>query len=239
MEKSVLTAFTVEENTYIVLDNESVGSMGLPIILVSKLVSNRLTKILDQTEWQKVKENLKTIISGAPMSYINVNASLEADDVFFTQLTLPIASFNALKNNYVPVGETTGGINSEPVTSAVPEITPAPTPVVEPVTPVMPEVTPAPTPVIEPVTPVMPEVTPAPIPVVEPVTPVMPEITSAPTPVVEPVVIPEVVISPIEIPDNSASNEAAEINFDELKKSFMESCENMFDALVIKFKNKE
>ncbi len=256
MEKPVLNAFKADNNSYVVLDNESTGSMGLPIILVCKLIDNKLIKIIDQVEWQKTKESLKSIIANGPMEYINVSSDLAADDVYYTQLTLPIASYDALKNNYKPVGD--ASVASAPVVET--PVMPMTEPVVSPVTPI--NIEPV-APVIEPAGPVMPEV-------VVPSEPVLPEIPTV-APVVEPVVAPveitpvmpvvEPVIAPIEpvvpvvepvvapvIPDAPAMPEVAPvvssesnntINYDEMKESFMKSCENMFDALVKKFENKE
>ena len=72
VEKSLLSAFSVGEKKYVVMDAESVGSMGLPIILVSAFSGEKLSKILDQNEWTSVKEALKSIISGGNVQYINI-----------------------------------------------------------------------------------------------------------------------------------------------------------------------
>ena len=61
IEKPVITCFKNDIGSYVVLDNEKNGTMGLPIILVCRLFEGQLTKILDQGEWQTVKENLKSI----------------------------------------------------------------------------------------------------------------------------------------------------------------------------------
>mgnify|MGYP000310923762 CR=1 FL=1 len=88
VEKSLLSAFSVGEKKYVVMDAESVGSMGLPIILVSAFSGEKLSKILDQNEWTSVKEALKSIISGGNVQYINIPQSLTADEIFYNQLTL-------------------------------------------------------------------------------------------------------------------------------------------------------
>ena len=102
LEKPLVSAFKGNNGVYVVLDNEMNGTMGLPIILVSKLENNRLVKIADQNEWNAVKENLRMIIAGNLVDYVSVDENLAADDMFFSQLTLPVASFEALKNNYNP-----------------------------------------------------------------------------------------------------------------------------------------
>lgn len=102
VEKSLLSAFSVGEKKYVVMDAESIGSMGLPIILVSAFSGEKLSKILDQNEWTSVKEALKSIISGGNVQYINIPQSLTADEIFYNQLTLPLASFDVLKNSYKP-----------------------------------------------------------------------------------------------------------------------------------------
>lgn len=101
-EKSLLNAFSVNDNSYVILDAESVGSMGLPIILVSKYVEKRLIKITDVQEWTNVKGYLKEIISGINKEYITLPETLNADEIYYTQLTLPVASFDILKSSYVP-----------------------------------------------------------------------------------------------------------------------------------------
>ena len=99
-EKILLNAFVSDQNKYLVFDNEMTGSMGYPIILVSKIVDNKVVKITDQSEWESVKNCLKQIISGNNLEYFAVDPIMNADDVYYTQLTLPVTSFDALKNSY-------------------------------------------------------------------------------------------------------------------------------------------
>ena len=150
VEKPVISYFSNGSN-YLILDGEGVGSMGLPIILVSKVNGDKVEKIVDQNEWQQVKGFLKGIISGGPSTYLATPDSLVADETYYTQLTLPVASYDALKNAYVVpnagveaanVPETSPALEQG---SAVPEA-PAienPTPAIDPVNPVAnePEVT--------------------------------------------------------------------------------------------------
>lgn len=100
VEKILLNAFVSDQNKYLVFDNEMTGSMGYPIILVSKIVDNKVVKITDQSEWESVKNCLKQIISGNNLEYFAVDPIMNADDVYYTQLTLPVTSFDALKNSY-------------------------------------------------------------------------------------------------------------------------------------------
>ena len=228
LEKPLVTAFKSGSGEYVVVDNEMNGTMGLPIILVSKLVNNALSLIPD-SEWNSVKETLRLIISGNQVDYISVPEAINAEDMFFKQLTLPVASFEALKNNYKPV--VLGNVSVEPEVQASPvhqEIMSAPevTPMVGPVTP---EVTPMQSEVVNPVE--MKNVNPTPSAPVMPsapvesqvVAPVMPETTVTPKPSVEP--IPE--------PVNNTP-----VDFTADKEAFLKACENMFDALVAKFNNK-
>ncbi len=97
---SLISAFKSENNTYVILDSEKIGSMGLPIIYVAKY-TNKLEKINDQNEWQSVKNCLKGIISGTNFEYVKMNLDVNADEVYYTPLTLPQASFNAIKSRYV------------------------------------------------------------------------------------------------------------------------------------------
>ena len=100
VEKPVISYFSNGGN-YLILDGESVGSMGLPIILVSKVNGNKAEKIVDQNEWQQVKGYLKSIISGSPTTYLATPDAIPADETYYTQLTLPVASFDSLKKSYV------------------------------------------------------------------------------------------------------------------------------------------
>lgn len=106
IEKPLITCFQGGAGNYLVLDNETNGSMGLPIICISKYNSGKAEKIVDPNEWAAVKENLKTIIAGTALPYISVPENITASDEFYTQLTLPVASFDLIKNSYKPV-ETT------------------------------------------------------------------------------------------------------------------------------------
>ena len=139
---NLLSAFKVEGNTYVVLDSERTGSMGLPIIYVSKL-TDHLEKITLDNEWQNVKNYLKGIINGTNFEYVNINENETADEAYYKELSLPnIDSFNAIKNRYLPKEEPsvdTTPTMVEPVTpnETQAEITPAPP--VEPVAPVMQE----------------------------------------------------------------------------------------------------
>lgn len=187
VEKPLINAFLENGSTYVVLDNELNGSMGLPIILVSKLENDKLGKIVDQSEWQLVKEYLKNIIAGNKVEFVKLNNEVNADDLYYTQLTLPVPSFDALKNAYTfkeddaaenpvasainnpvdipinisPEANPSVNVTPEPVTDKTIEITPvtSETPVVE-TAPVQ-AAGPTPEPVVEPTA----------NPVVEPATP--------------------------------------------------------------------
>ncbi len=274
VEKKLISGFKVENETYLIFDNESIGSMGLPIILVSKILDNKVVKIIDQEEWQKVKEYLKNVIAGNKMNYINLPSELMAEDIFYTQLTLPIPSFEALKNNYLPevvandaldtpnnsaeaieaINPDAGVIQPEASisnSSEIPQVN-IPEPVV---TPVVDNV-----PVMEPNNPIIPEI------------PVMPETgipnvdqniapqietpvanTQIPEPVLPNMPTQEPEVAPninMENPGSSDIDTQPIINpvssnpilkdekYDEIKDAFMKACENMFEALIIKFENK-
>ena len=236
-EKPLVTCFQGTSANYVVFDNEMNGSMGLPIICISKLNGNRLEKIFDQSEWASVKENLKSIISGSTLMYLEVPENLSAQDDFFTQLTLPVASFDVLKRSYNPP-------------KPEPEVMPTPQPEVAP--------TPAPTPeVME---------TPAPPVMDGPISfggmntvntaPVMPNMGAS---VMNGNPAPQMMgnsdtlgqtntmtneMAPMNNPMPSVNNQMpnpqpnSNINYADLKETFMKSCENMFDALVKRFENK-
>lgn len=262
VEKPLISAFKANNNSYIVLDNEINGSMGLPIILVCKYDQDKLIKINDQGEWQLVKEYLKNIIAGNSVEYFSVGVELAADDIYYTQLTLPVPSFDALKKAYKVedvASSETPVMDMNPVApeeiNPVPPVsveTPIPTPEVAPVNPVMPEAVINPSaPVIDinipnppsaPVepTPVVENVIPTAEPQVESTTSITPVIPEAPvqsdvTPVVEPV-MPEPEITPTPVIDAEVTPVSTPDSiFKEQKEAFMQACENMFDALVQKF----
>lgn len=219
LEKPIVTAFKSNGGEYVVLDNEMNGTMGLPIILVSKLENGSLV-IVPDSEWNAVKEALRLIISGNQMEYVNVGNVLSSEDTFFKQLTLPVASFEALKNSYKPVVHEkvtleTPEVNVEPVVQATPVQTPevVESPIVmndAPVAPQMPEAS-------APVAPIMPEA-----PVEAQSVAEVPAYTEkvAPMPSVE------------EIPEK---HDDVPVDFTADKEAFLKACENMFDALVAKF----
>ena len=100
-EKELITSFINDGVQYIIFDGESTGSMGLPIILVGKDNYGKVVGITDAEEWKLAKNCLKKIISGEQVEYAYVPSQLNADDIYYRQLTLPIASFDLLKNSYV------------------------------------------------------------------------------------------------------------------------------------------
>ena len=220
LEKPIVTAFKSNGGEYVVLDNEMNGTMGLPIILVSKLENGSLV-IVPDSEWNAVKEALRLIISGNQMEYVNVGNVLSSEDTFFKQLTLPVASFEALKNSYKHVVHEevtleTPEVNVEPVVQATPVQTPevVESPIVmndAPVAPQMPEAS------VAPVAPIMPEA-----PVEAQSVAEVPAYTEkvAPMPSVE------------EIPEE---HDDVPVDFTADKEAFLKACENMFDALVAKF----
>lgn len=244
VEKPVVTCFKGGNNNYLVLDNESNGQMGYPIICISRFNNNVAEKITDQSEWASVKENLKTIIGGTALPYIAVPENISAQEDFYTQLTLPVASFDVLKSNYKPAVDE--GANASVMTTPVVETAPvaaapvASTPVAVESAPVMP-VQPVGAPLnVEPAA-TIPEMS-APVITPLPVNPVMdapavtplPSMDAAPAPVVNP--LPAAPSAPV-----MPSVEPAAVNnldVQALKDSFMKSCENMFDALIKKFENK-
>lgn len=251
VEKPLVTCFKGTNGNYIVLDNETNGSMGLPIICISKFNGTAAEKIFDQNEWASVKENLKTIIAGTALPYIKVPETITAQDDFFTQLTLPVASFDLLKSVYAPDDENPSPAAPEPIAApaapisapAMPEVAPAP--VVPDPSPIAASevIAPAPVmaaePIAAPASPVVPAID---APIINPVADVAP--APAPAPVIEPVApviaAPTVEAAPIE--PTPAAPEIASVGTNDdiaaMKETFMKSCENMFDALIKKFENK-
>lgn len=219
---NVVNAFTVNNQIYTAVDSGTTGSMGLPIILISKLVNNKLEKIIDLDEWDKAKEYLKMVIAGNKMEYVKVPSNLTADEIYYTQLTLPVVSYDALKNAYnlskvdeeteeifvpnievspipqVPVmtPEIVQPISIEPVIPTVPQPVIPVENVVEPV--INQEIAPTATLVNEVVEPVITPVIPTPVP-----------LETVP-PVIEPTVV-EPVISPIMMPLESVVEPVAPV----------------------------
>ena len=100
-EKELITAFNCNDVKYVIFDGESTGSMGLPIILVGKVDLGKVVGITDAEEWKNTKDCLKKIIAGEEIEYAAVDGELKADDIYYRQLTLPVASFDVLKSSYV------------------------------------------------------------------------------------------------------------------------------------------
>ena len=221
LEKPLVTAFKSNTGEYVVFDNEMNGTMGLPIILVTKLVNNSLSLIPD-TEWNSVKEVLRLIISGNQVDYISVGESINAEDYFFKQLTLPVASFEALKNNYKPISVDSLESKVENVAPVLDNVVQKPE-VVEPVN-VAPQVQqPVENTVVMPDAPVQSQT-------IASVNPIMPEVAP-----VTPEVNQTVVDTPVE---QHVNNTEVPVDFTADKEAFLKACENMFDALVAKFNNK-
>lgn len=221
LEKPLVTAFKSNTGEYVVFDNEMNGTMGLPIILVTKLVNNSLSLIPD-TEWNSVKEVLRLIISGNQVDYISVGESISAEDNFFKQLTLPVASFEALKNNYKPISVDSLESKVENAAPVLDNVVQKPE-VVEPVN-VAPQVQqPVENTVVMPDAPVQSQT-------IASVNPVMPEVAP-----VTPEVNQTVMDTPVE---QHVNNTEVPVDFTADKETFLKACENMFDALVAKFNNK-
>lgn len=228
VEKPVVTSFRNANGEYAILDNETNGSMGLPIICISKYNGEELQKIYDPSEWNAVKETLKSIIAGNSADYINIKSELRANDDFFTQLSLPVASFDTLKSQYAPNNEAVVSPIEEPVVSEVevkvesPIVNNAamPIPDIKPVDLPMPDVNPNP------------EVN-VPSPEVQMPAPEMPTVHEAE-------VSPDMTISEISKPESEpaiAKETSSSVQSDEIEKikaSFLKACENMFDALLHK-----
>lgn len=123
-EREVVTAFKYSDVKYIIFDGESTGSMGLPIILVCKEVLGKVVGITDAEEWKNTKECLKKIISGDKVEYVSVSTELKADDIYYRQLTLPVASFDALKNSYVAPDNNESGSDQVDTTPVFEQIAP-------------------------------------------------------------------------------------------------------------------
>lgn len=267
VEKDLVTCFTGTNGDYVVFDSGNVNAMGLPIICISRFSGSSCEKIVDQAEWAAVKENLKTIISGTALPYVAVPENVTAPDDFFTQLTLPVASFEVLKNGYVAPAPAVAPAPEASIAAAPAMEAPSISePVVEPMAaaPVMPEV---PTVDMGPVPSVpseaeLPSASIAPvIPDVAPVEPAAPEISIPSIPTVEiapeqPVAsAPEIgmptaglpnadlptSIEPV-LPSDAITpvmeSDSAIGDIASIKNTFMKSCENMFDALVKQLENK-
>ena len=132
-EKELITAFKLNDVKYVIFDGESTGSMGLPIILVGKENLGKVEGITDAEEWKNTKNCLKQIIAGEKIDYAAVSSELRADDIYYRQLTLPIASFDILKSSYkAPEEEASSSVSAADTTPIFEPITPEEVPV-EPV----------------------------------------------------------------------------------------------------------
>lgn len=219
-EREVVTAFNFDNTKYIIFDGESTGSMGLPIVLVSKESNNKIVGITDAEEWKNTKENLKKIISGEKLDFARVSGEISADDVYYRQLTLPIASFDILKSSYEAP--------EEPAS----EVAVDQTPIFEQITPE--DIAGGSVPNVEPV---------APSTFSEPVTDASSvsasdnvfgfateAIINAPS---------ENIPSPADAVISEPSNEVSNNKYDELKREFMTAAEELFDNLYEKLNHED
>ena len=210
-EREVVTAFNLNGIKYIIFDGESTGSMGLPIILVSKENLGKVVGITDAEEWKNTKECLKKIISGESVDYISVDAELKADDIYYRQLTLPIASFDILKSSYNSPADA-----STPVSEKVP--------VFEPITP---EDIVGNT--VQNAEPVAPSTFSSPMPEVTKISNDVPDFSSAP-----------VDSTPIISEPTSVVNEPVkEDNYEALKDEFLKGAEELFDKIYKKLNHED
>lgn len=235
---TLLSAFKAENNIYVVLDSEKMGSMGLPIIYVSKYTT-KLEKINDTNEWQGVKNYLKGIISGTNFEYVKIGDNVNADETYYTPLTLPAASFDVIKNRYVVEDNANQGGTTPTLTPSTPEVAP-----------VMPNPSPVSNTTVN-VTPASSTVTAEPqqesvmnliddaykvsaAPVNEtPTVNNIPPVTVAPQPASNP--------TPVTTENTQPTSNVQTIpninkmNFENDKETFLKACENMFDALISKY----
>ncbi|MBO4600760.1 MAG: hypothetical protein J5634_00825 [Bacilli bacterium] len=225
-ERELITAFKYKDVKYVIFDGESTGQMGLPIILVCKEVLGKVVGITDAEEWKDTKECLKKIISGESLEYINIASELKADEIYYRQLTLPIASFDQLKNAY-----------KAPEVTEISADAPDNTPVFEQITPE--DITPNDISSINPVsadsfnnqavenqTPQVAEVE------------MPPADTEVPTNVIDvPSANPQVEVSEpvtnVEVPTNSPNN------YEELKNEFLKAAEELFNNLYNKINHND
>ena len=197
------------------------------------------------------------IIAGNQVNYVSLAPEVSADDVFYSQLTLPVASFEALKNNYNlngvnnDVSESTSvetpsaDVESPSILAAAPETNQGNfaisqnvnTVANEPVIPQMTNAEPDVAPIAESVAPtVEPTPTSEPITPIANVTPIMPEppqSAQAEVSVMNEPVVPESSM-PTSLEEDTSNNDVP-VDFTADKEAFLKACENMFDALVAKF----
>ena len=175
--------------------------------------------------------------------YLAVPENLSAQDDFFTQLTLPVASFDVLKRSYNPP-------------QPEPEVMPAPQPEVAPAPAPTPEVmeTPAPPVMDGPISfggmntvntaPVMSNMG-APVMNSNPATNPAPQMMGMNDMLGQTNnMAMQNGMAPMNNSMPNVNNQmpnpspVSNINYADLKETFMKSCENMFDALVKRFENK-
>jgi hypothetical protein len=221
-EREVVTAFNSNGIKYIIFDGESTGSMGLPIILVGKETAGKVVGITDAEEWKNTKECLKKIISGEKVEYAFVANELKADDIYYRQLTLPIASFDILKSSYVAPAEAS---TATPVDE---------TPVFEQITPE--DIAGGSVANVEPVAPSFFN-TPIPEPTFTPQENQIPVVNESEAPTIEP----QAVNNPTEtnIPVDNAVQSPSTNNYEELKKEFLAGAEELFNNLYNKLNHND
>lgn len=224
---NVISAFKADNQVYVILDSERVGSMGLPIIYISKF-TNKLEKITDGTEWQSVKNYLKGIINGTNFEYVKMSENVSADEAYYTPLTLPQASFELIRSRYI-IGDNTSEKNLElrkPSSVTVSDL-------LNEMAPTFKEEAPSTVTPIIPSTVANSNMQSAPVPIIEPMKakPIEPTLEA-------PVSASRESVSQSSLNETSSSLGSRNDSFNIEKETFMKACENMFDALMNKYERK-
>lgn len=234
---NLVSAFKADNQIYVIIDSERMGSMGLPIIYVSKF-TNKLEKISDANEWQSVKNYLKGIINGTNFEYVKMASNISADEAYYTPLTLPQASFDIIKSRYVVTDsseeeQTLEKNDSVSVSDLINEIAPVNEDAKTTVAPVIPQNVANSNMEIHSTeinrTPVIEQTIEQPIATtnIEPTSVISNPISSSVSSNVEP-----------SFTSAPASSELKTTTFDVEKETFLKACENMFDALINKYERK-
>jgi hypothetical protein len=101
---------------------------GLTKILVSEVLNDKLVKITNDEDWSKVKNAMRSIISGSKgdFEYANIPKKLVATGDYFRVIAVQDAAKNSLKDGYAKnKPEETSDSSVTPVIENTEEVTPA------------------------------------------------------------------------------------------------------------------
>lgn len=106
LEVSVLSAFKINNNgiekSYILTTQNELDQNGLTKLLVCEILNDKLVKIVNDEDWLRVKNVMRSIISGSndSFTYINYIDEYKAEGEFFRVIAVQNSAETQLINDY-------------------------------------------------------------------------------------------------------------------------------------------